>query len=108
MAVLIDSDVVERIQPNNGHIVAIVPRGEVLRNFEYSGTFENLAKNAKLSLLTISPTSKPRTQLDVKYQGVFPLNELGERWLVRFQREILDIRARPLASIRSRAKALAA
>lgn len=90
-AILMDSDIIECVQPNNGHIVAIVPRGEVLRNFEYSGTFESLAKNAKLSLLTVSPTPQLCTQLEEKYENVFILKELDESWLVRFQREILDI-----------------
>jgi len=86
-----DAGIAEHIKSNNGHIVAIVPRGEVLRNFEYSGTFERIANEAKLSLLTISPTPELNIELKRKYENVFQLEELDERWLVRFQREILDV-----------------
>lgn len=72
------------------NIVAIVPRGEVIRNFEYSGTFEQISSRAGLSLLAVSMNSGINDQLLAKYSNVFPLDEVHEAWIVRFQREILD------------------
>lgn len=73
------------------NILAIIPRGEVLRNFEYSGTFDEIASHANLSLLSISINPEIDRQLKAKYRNFFPLVEISERWPVRFQREILDV-----------------
>ena len=69
-----------------GHILAIIPRGEVLRNFEYSGTFAEVARHAKLSLLTVLPNEELVQDLKAKYSEVHPLTEVTEAWPVRFQR----------------------
>jgi hypothetical protein len=78
---------------NNGKksIVAIVPRGEVLRNFEYTGTFAAIAEQAELALLTINTDSEIDSTLKAKFGSVFPLTEYDETWIVRFQRELIDI-----------------
>lgn len=72
-------------------IVAIVPRGEVIRNFEYSGTFEAIAERAELTLLSVNTNSQIDLDLKAKFGKVFPLTEYDESWVVRFQRELLDI-----------------
>lgn len=74
-----------------GGILAIVPRGEVIRNFEYSGVFERIASGSAFSLLSISTDSEIDQILKEKYADVFPLEELPESWIVRFQREIIDV-----------------
>jgi hypothetical protein len=72
-------------------IVAIVPRGEVIRNFEYSGTFEAVAKEVNLTLLSVNTNSQIDLDLKAKFGNVFPLTEYDESWIVRFQRELLDV-----------------
>ncbi len=73
------------------NIAIIIPRGEVLRNFEYSGVLEKIASKAKISLLAVSTNSEIDDTLGERYGEIYPLVEDNERWLVRFQREIIDI-----------------
>jgi len=76
---------------NSPRIVALIPRGEVIRNFVYSGAFDEVARSAELSLLTVSPNEEMNRALEVRYENVRVLEEFRERWLIRFQREILDM-----------------
>lgn len=71
-------------------IVAIVPRGEVIRNFVYSGAFDLLAEKADLKLVSITPNEKMNETLEENYGEIYPLKEIRERWLIRFQRELID------------------
>lgn len=75
----------------NKHIVALVPRGEVIRNFVYTGCLDMIAERAGLSLLAVQPNKEITSMLLEKYKNVYTLNEAYETWLVRFQREILDM-----------------
>lgn len=82
----------------NGHhkseskrIVALVPRGEVIRNFVYSGAFDEIAANAELSLLTVSPNEEINAALGERYKNVQSLTDFPEKWLIRFQRDILEM-----------------
>ena len=71
-------------------IVVIVPRGEVVRNFVHSGALDTLAERAIVSLLSVSFDEETHRLLETKYGDIHPLTEHGERWLVRFEREILE------------------
>lgn len=72
-------------------IVALIPRGEVIRNFVYSGAFDEVAKNAELFLLTVTPNEEMNHALEKRYGNVASLEEYREKWLIRFEREILDM-----------------
>ncbi len=72
-------------------IIALIPRGEVIRNFVYSKAFDEVAANANLSLLTVKTDSATDQILRDRYKSVFSLDEIQEKWLVRIQREILDV-----------------
>ncbi|HEX3102242.1 MAG TPA: hypothetical protein VHQ01_10635, partial [Pyrinomonadaceae bacterium] len=72
-------------------IVALVPRGEVIRNFVHSGTLDDVAKAAEVTLLTVLTNGETDNTLRDRYKNILELNEYDERWLVRFQREILEI-----------------
>lgn len=76
---------------NRKNIVALIPRGEVIRNFVYSQALDEVAAEAKLSLFTVSCNSETDQMLRDRYQLVFPLEEFDEKWIVRIQREILDM-----------------
>ena len=71
-------------------IVAIIPRGEVIRNFVYSGALDYIAEEADLSLISVSPNEELNQMLRESYGDVYPLEVFDERWGVRIQREILE------------------
>jgi hypothetical protein len=72
-------------------IVSIVPRGEVLRNFEYSSVFDVIAKRAGLKLISVAANGMVGERLAERYGEVFELTEQIDPWVVRAQRDILDI-----------------
>lgn len=72
-------------------IVAIIPRGEVLRNFGFTGALDRIASRASLSLISVTPPESCREIMERSATNVFPLTEFPEHWLVRIQREMLDI-----------------
>jgi hypothetical protein len=73
------------------HVAVIVPRGEVIRNFVYSNALDKVAEASELSLISVSPSASLDELLREKYGNVFALNAARERWVVRFQREMIDI-----------------
>lgn len=73
------------------HIAVIVPRGEVIRNFVYSDCLTDIRSKSELSLITISPSTDLAAALRERYGSVFELETIEEEWVVRFQREILDV-----------------
>ncbi len=77
--------------PAGSGIVVLIPRGEVIRNFVYSGTFDEIAERANLTLFSVSTNSDVDERLREKYGDIYPLKEYSERWAVRIQREILDV-----------------
>jgi hypothetical protein len=76
-------------QTRDARIVAIVPRGEVIRNFVYSGAFKYLSQEADLSLLSVSAGAKMDKLLKDTFQNVYPLADADDPWALRMQREII-------------------
>lgn len=72
-------------------IAVIFPRGEAIRNFVYTGTLDRLAEDADLHVLTVSPFPEFEEMLRTKCDGVYPLNDHGDRWIVRIQREMIGM-----------------
>lgn len=72
-------------------ILFVIPRGEVIRNFVFSGTLDRLAEHCDVDLLTVEPNSSMTEMLSRKFGHVYPLREINERWAVRFQREIIEM-----------------
>lgn len=80
--------------PGNGNkpnLVALVPRGEVIRNFIYSNAFEYAARETNVSLISVSPNKQMSRSLSKAFGGMHPLQDLNENWVVRFQREIIEL-----------------
>lgn len=73
------------------NVVAIVPRGEVIRNFVHSGCFEKIAESCDLSLLTVVQGTAISKATGQAYATQYSLDPVVECWPVRFQREILDM-----------------
>ncbi|QQS42012.1 MAG: hypothetical protein IPM63_03440 [Acidobacteriota bacterium] len=74
-----------------GRIAVLIPRGEVIRNFVHSAALDTVARHTPLSLLTVFASREIENSLRERYGDIYPLEELSERWLVRFQREIIDV-----------------
>jgi hypothetical protein len=73
------------------HIVAILPRGETIRNFVYTRALDDLAQKVKVSLISVIPNAEIETLLKSRYAHVYHLRAVEEDWLAKFPREILDM-----------------
>jgi hypothetical protein len=71
-------------------VAVILPRGEAIRNFVYTGALTELAQETKLTLLSIVPNREIYSLLHKQSDEVFPLREYPERWGVGIVREILN------------------
>ena len=72
-------------------IVAILPRGEAIRNFVYTGALDELTRSADMTLLSVIPSGDLQDLLRDRYNNVYRLQEIEERWIVRILRETLDM-----------------
>jgi hypothetical protein len=75
----------------NEKIVVLIPRGEVIRNFVYSGALDQVAEKAAVTLFTVFTNPEIDRALRQQYGNIFQLEEHNERWFVRFQRELIDV-----------------
>ncbi len=76
---------------NSGtRIVALLPRGEAIRNFVYSGALDTIAASADLTVLSVIPSQELRQALASRYE-MLPLNYKRERYAVSIIREVLDM-----------------
>ena len=86
------NEVARSNEPDRGaHVLMIIPRGEVIRNFVYTDCLDRIADEAELSLLAVMPSPEMDEMLRRKCPNVYSLDEHREKWLVRIQREILDM-----------------
>ena len=73
------------------HVVTILPRGEAIRNFVYSGALEKLAEAAEITVLSVIPSEDLRRVLSSGPFSLHPLNAHRDRWPVRISRDLLDL-----------------
>ena len=73
------------------HLVAILPRGEAIRNFVYAGTLEEAAREVEVSVLSVLPGGESEDRLRECSENFFPLEEIPERRAVNALRELLDL-----------------
>ncbi|NUS95975.1 MAG: hypothetical protein HOQ11_01050 [Gemmatimonadaceae bacterium] len=73
------------------HVIAVLPRGEAIRNFTHSGSLDAVAREAELSLLSVVPDAECFDSLALRYGRVIPLEEPAERYPVRLLRDVLDM-----------------
>lgn len=90
MQIEVDTKVV-RSDPSLPNITVVIPRGEVVRNFVYSGSFDELSKHANLSFVSVSINGELDSLLREKSSDIHPLHEYDDSWFVRIQREILEV-----------------
>ena len=77
--------------PGGSSIVAILPRGEAIRNFVYTGALEEAARSSSVTLLSVIPNDDLGALLNSRFGKVFQLSAANDRWVVRFLRETLDM-----------------
>jgi hypothetical protein len=73
------------------HVTAILPRGEAIRNFVYTGALDEVTRASELSILSVSPNSHIEELLRERYSDVRELHVAPERRAVRTVRELLDM-----------------
>lgn len=78
-------------QRSSPGIVAILPEGEAIRNFVYTGALDEVANHVDLSVLSVLPSDELAGLLRQRFTTVLPLREIEEKWVVRAQREMLDM-----------------
>lgn len=72
-------------------IVTLLPRGEAIRNFVYSGSLDELSCDAEITALSVIPSEDLRQLLTSRSFTLRPLEFYPERYLVRLVRELLDM-----------------
>ena len=73
------------------HVVAILPRGEAIRNFVQTGALDIVGNAAQLTVLSVVPGRSSIDELAARYPRVLALREDPERYPVRILRELLDM-----------------
>jgi hypothetical protein len=73
------------------HVVAILPRGEAIRNFIYSGVMDKLTKEIETTLLSVIPNNPIGDLLRSRYRNVYELENRREHRVITFLRETLDM-----------------
>src|SRR5215467_5231027 len=84
----------QHVQPGRNRrprVVVILPRGEAIRNFVYTGMLRMLSEQAEVFLLAVMPDEGVFEPFRSHFQDLFQLRSVEERWLVRITREILDM-----------------
>jgi hypothetical protein len=80
------------VVPSRGErIVVILPRGEAIRNFVYSGMIDELRHRLPVSVLSVVPSDDMRALLEAECGPIQELKETEQRWAVGFLAEILDM-----------------
>ena len=73
-------------------IVAILPRGEAIRNFVYSGALDEIAREMSVTLLTVIPDEEYLESVDNgRFDRVIELASRPDHRLINLLREQLDI-----------------
>jgi hypothetical protein len=72
-------------------LLAILPRGEAIRNFVYTGALDRVAQSGRVSVLSVLPSPQIEDLLCSRYGSVVELKSITDRWFVRIQTELLDM-----------------
>ena len=72
-------------------ILGLLPRGEAIRNFAYSGALEELATGSDLTLASVIPSEEVRTLLETKFGPVLELEDHPQPWRAGIWHELLDL-----------------
>lgn len=87
----IDAGIESSSDKKRPHIITILPRGEAIRNFVYTGALDEVARNMDVSLLSVIPSDDLQNQFLSRYHDLHQLQEIRESHIVEALREILDM-----------------
>lgn len=73
------------------HVVAILPRGEAIRNFVHTGALDRVAERAELTVISVVPDEATLAELRARFPRVLPLESPRDPWPARFLRDVLDM-----------------
>lgn len=73
------------------HLLTILPRGEAIRNFVYSGALQEVARATETSLLSVVPNEAIWQELQTYCPNLYPLQQVEEAKPVWLLREELDL-----------------
>ena len=76
---------------HGGRLLAVLPRGEALRNFVYSGVLDQVAARAAVSVWSIVPNAELWAALGSRYPDVSELHAIPERTIVGRLRDFVDM-----------------
>lgn len=74
-----------------GRVLVVLPRGEAIRNFVYSGALDELSALADVRLLSVVPSEDFRRSAEGQFGELLELTERPDPWSVRITREILEL-----------------
>ena len=86
-----DVSVVSDLRSTQPGIVVVVPRGEVVRNFVYTGAIDCLTEKSSVSLISVNTAFDSVNGATDRGEKVYPLKNIPESRFVEFVREIIDI-----------------
>jgi hypothetical protein len=77
--------------PDAARVVAVLPRGEAIRNFVHTGALAEVARRARVSLLTVLPSDRIHRALADQFDDVHELWPSRLPRTVGYLRELLDL-----------------
>ncbi len=77
--------------PGRPRIVVILPRGEAIRNFVYSGMLRELRREAEITLVSVIPSDDLRTLLEQEAGGLTELKPVATRRPVGFLFDLVEM-----------------
>jgi hypothetical protein len=72
-------------------IVAILPRGEAVRNFVFGDALDLVAEDAEVHLISCIPDEPTRRMMETRYDSLSEIKLIEERYPARLLREVLDM-----------------
>jgi hypothetical protein len=86
-----DSRAQRAVAKRGAHLVAILPRGEAIRNFVYTGVLEEVRRQVEVTALTVLPSDEFEDLLRTCADDIYLLKEIEERRSVGTIRGLLDM-----------------
>lgn len=72
-------------------VLAVLPRGEAIRNFVYSGALDAVAAHTDLTVASVVPNEDLRKLLEHRYGPIEELHQRTPRWLSGALRDTIDV-----------------
>ncbi len=72
-------------------IVAILPRGEAVRNFVFGDALDLVAQEAEVHLISVIPDEESRSMMETRFDSLSEAKLINERYPARLMREVLDM-----------------